>query len=204
MIVVDIEMSGTDILKNGIWQIGAIDTDDPEKYFLDECRIDDDEETDDEAMSACNFTEERLRDKNKQSQKELLDKFFTWCEYSKIKNCICQGPQVDTAFLKAKASKHNVKYPFHWRAFDLHSMASLKYKEIYGHILISDNHSDMSLAKIIFFCGMKDNRTGHNALEDAKLTAECFVRIVYGKKFLKEFEDYEIPAYLQQIGEIKC
>lgn len=201
MIVVDIEMSGTDILKDGIWQIGAIDTDDSEKYFLDECRIDDDEETNDEAMLVCGVTEEYLRNKNKQSQKELLEKFFRWCESSKIKNFICQGPQVDAAFLRAKASKHSVRYPFHWRAYDLHSMASLKYKDIYGHIPTSGDHSDMGLHNILFFCGMSDNRKEHNALEDAKLTAECFMRIVYGKKFLKEFEDYGLPEYLQQIGD---
>ena len=28
----------------------------------------------------------------------------------------------------------------------------------------------------------------HNALEDAKLTAECFSRLVYGKEFLPEFK----------------
>ncbi len=37
----------------------------------------------------------------------------------------------------------------------------------------------------------------HNALTDAKLTAECFSRIVYGKNLLEEFKKFPIPEYLR-------
>lgn len=76
-------------------------------------------------------------------------------------------------------------------------MASLKFLQVRGSLLIKDNVSDMSLSNIIRFCGMEDKRVNHNALEDTKLTAECFARIVYGKKLLREFDEYEIPEYLK-------
>jgi DNA polymerase III epsilon subunit-like protein len=199
MIVVDIETSGLDFLKNGIWQIGAIDTDDSDKIFLEECRIDEDEVADVEALNVCGVTEEYIRSKHKQSQKELLKRFFDWCDVSETKNFICQNPQFDTVFLKSKATKHNLRYPFHFRAFDLHSIASLKYKEIYGELAIEKGFSNMGLSNILFFCGMRDERDKHNALEDAKLTAECFCRIVYCKTFLKEFEQYPLPKYLEEL-----
>jgi DNA polymerase III subunit epsilon len=197
MIVVDIETSGVDFLKNGIWQIGAIDINNPESTFLEECRIDDDETAESEALDVCGVSEEYVRSKHKQSQKELLEKFFEWCKKSKVKNYICQNPQFDTSFLRVKAGKHGVKYPFHYRAYDLHSIASLKYKDVYDELPIERGFSNMNLTNILFFCGMKDERDKHNALEDAKLTAECFIRLVYCKTFLKEFEQYPLPKYLE-------
>ena len=201
MIVLDIEASGSDFLRNGIWQIGALDLDNPKNCFLDECRIDDDELCTQEALSVIDKTEKYLRDPKNQSEKELLEKFFRWCDKSISKNFLCQGPQFDVGALKAKASKYGLKYPFHWRAFDLHSIAGLRYHQLNGEFLMKksrkDMHSDMSLTNILKFCGMKDNRAAHNALEDCKLTAECFFRIVYGKNLLKEFNGYPIPEYLK-------
>ena len=198
MIVVDIETSGLDFLKNGIWQIGAIDTDDPERIFLDECKIDEEDIVTLEALNLCGITEEYIRSKSKQSQKELLEKFFAWCMKAKVRNFICQNPQFDFSFMKCKADKYGMKMPVHFRCFDTHSIASLKYKEIYGNLPIDAESSNMGLPNVLFFCGMKDNRDKHNALEDAKLTAECFFRIVYCKTFLKEFEQYSIPKYLEE------
>jgi DNA polymerase III epsilon subunit-like protein len=198
MIVVDIETSGINFLKNGIWQIGAIDSDNPERIFLDECRIDDDETAEIKALDVCGVSEEHIRSKHKQSQKELLEKFFTWCMDTKVRNFICQNPQFDFSFIKCKAEKYGLKMPVHFRCFDTHSIASLKYKEIYGELPIEGGFSNMGLPNVLFFCGMQDNRDKHNALEDAKLTAECFHRIVYGKNFLKEFEQYPVPKHLMQ------
>jgi DNA polymerase III epsilon subunit-like protein len=199
MIVVDIETSGLDLLNNGIWQIGAIDTDDPDRQFLEECRIDDNESAEQEALDVCGVSTEYVRSKHKISQKELLKKFFEWCQDSRIKTFVCQHPQFDAAFLRAKALKHEIVYPFQFRAYDLHSIASLKYLEVYGELPLEGGFSNMNLSNILFFCGIQDKRDKHNALEDAKLTAECFIRILYGKNFLKEFEQYSVPQHLKQL-----
>jgi DNA polymerase III epsilon subunit-like protein len=198
MIAVDIETSGTDFLRNGIWQIGAIDTDDSERTFLDECRIDDDDTLTQEALDICGITEEQIRSKHKQSQKELLEKFFEWCNGAKVKNFLCHNPQFDFAFIKIRADKYGLGMPVHFRCYDTHSIASLRYSQLYGHLPIEDARSAMTLTNVLFFCGMKDERDKHNALEDAKLTAECFYRIVYCKTFLKEFEQYQLPRYLEE------
>jgi len=68
-IVVDLETSGLDLVKSGIWQIGAVDLNTMEEFF-DEARIDDEDEINDGALKVIGKTEEELRDKNKQSQKE--------------------------------------------------------------------------------------------------------------------------------------
>ncbi|UZE93837.1 MAG: 3'-5' exonuclease [Candidatus Pacearchaeota archaeon] len=213
MIVLDIETSGVDFLKCGIWQIGAVDLKNPKNQFLEESRIDNEDIVTEGSMKVTGKTEEEMRDENKQIQKELLERFFDWCKKAKIKNFICQNPQFDTTFLKLKASKYGLEYPFHHRAFDTHSIASLKYKQVKGKFLIEESNgqfcSGLTFTKIIEFCGVEDKRrlmkdgeivkegSPHNALTDAKLTAECFSRIVNGKNLLEEFKKFPIPKYLK-------
>lgn len=196
MIVVDIETSGGPALdKYGIWQIGAIDLETGEE-FLDECRIDDDEEIKEEALHICGKTEEGLRDKNKKSQKEMIKNFLKWVEKRKSKNIACLHPQFDIAFLWIKMNKYNLNskylgFPDYQRFFDLHTIAQIVYHNRTGKYLMKDDHSDMGLRNILGMFGIKDERRGrangkfsggkpHNALDDAKLEAECF------KKLMKE------------------
>lgn len=207
MIVLDIETSGLDNVKCGIWQIGAIDLDTIEE-FIDECKIDDEDKIEEEALKVGGKTEEELRDKNKQSQKELLENFFEWVEKRKIKNFVCQSPQFDVAWINIKANKYGLKIPFHHRAFDLHSIAQVKFYELNNKFSIENNKSDLDLNKIIKFCGLDIKRLEirerkiigedkpHNALEDAKLTAECFSRLIYGKNLFPEYSKFEIPEEL--------
>ena len=198
MIVVDIETSGINFANSGIWQIGAIDSDAPDNFFIGECRIEENDIVMEESLRVNNITEESLRDSTKISQKELLQKFFEWCRGVKIKNFVCQNPQFDYAFIRLKAEKYGLDIPVHFRCFDLHSIAGMKYLELNKRLLLRNDYSDMGLPNILNFCGMQDNRKEHNALEDARLTAECFNRIMFGKKLLKEYDDYVLPSYLRR------
>ncbi len=196
MIVVDIETSGLYPERHGIWQIGALDFYNPRNTFLEESRIDDEDEATEGAAKIHGKSEEYLRNRDKQSQKQLLENFFNWTGKVDIKNCICQNPQFDIGFISYKARKYSLKLPFHYRVFDLHSIASKVYHDSHGDFLMEENHSGMGLSKTLELCGLQDNRKEHNALEDAKLTAECFSRIINGKSLFKEFSQYKIPDYL--------
>ncbi|MEN7982022.1 MAG: 3'-5' exonuclease [Nanoarchaeota archaeon] len=200
-IVVDLEMSGIDFVKCGIWQIGAIDLETKEEFF-DECRIDDEDKYldggDKPLIEVIGKTEEELRDSNKQSQKELLEKFFNWVKTRKMKTLVCQNPTFDIGFLWTKSKKYRLEIPFHHRSFDTHSIAHTKYFEMKKEFLIEDkDFSELGLKNILKMCGMEDNRKAHNALEDAKLTAECFSRLMFGEKLLKEYSEFEIPEELK-------
>jgi DNA polymerase III subunit epsilon len=198
MIIVDIETSGLDFEKSGIWQIGAIELENPENSFLEEGRIDEDDMINPDSLRIIGKTEINLRDDNKKSQSELLESFFRWARTIKNNDCICQNPQFDWSFLSIKANKYGLEFPFIHRCYDLHSIAQLKYFELKGRFLIKNNISDMGLSKILIFIGMRDERKEHNALEDAKLTAECFSRIVYGKNLIDLYKDFKIPPYLKE------
>ncbi len=212
-VVVDIEASGGNPLEHGIWQIGAIDLNTMEE-FLEESKIDDEDKVAEEALMIIGKTEEELREKNKQTQKELLKKFFKWLETRKMKNLLCHLPEFDQGFLRKKMLKYFKEDPF-WpdfhRAFDLHTIAQVKFFELNGKFLTKeDNNSDMGLKNILKLCGMNDERRAvregkisregkpHNALEDAKLTAECFSRLMYGKNLFPEFSKFEIPKELKK------
>lgn len=210
MIVLDIETSGLSPQKNGIWQIGALDISNPENTFLEESNIDNEDELSPDALKVIGKKENDLRNSKKQSQKELIKRFFFWTQNIKIKNPICQNPQFDLSFLQNKADKYSLEMPIPHRAFDLHSIASFKHYQIKKEFPIKENKSAMNLSKILELCGINDERIQlinkeiikqgkpHSALKDAKLTAECFSRIVYKKKLLPEFAKFEIPMELTQ------
>lgn len=214
MIVLDMESSGLDSGKCGVWQIGAIEVENPSNQFLQESRIDDEDEILPEALELIGKTEAELRDKNKQSQKQLILNFLEWI--SKIQNrVIIEQGGLDILLLQNKAMRYGFRQEFlkiaGHRAVDLHTLAQTKYLRVYGGFDLIDGKSGMSLKKILGFCGMTDRRksvgenlqvsekgTPHNALEDAKLTAECFSRLVYGKNLMEEFKEFPIPSYLMQ------
>ena len=210
-IVMDLETSGLHPNNNGIWQIGAVDLSNPEKVFSDESSIDDEDLVEEEALKVIGKTEDELRNPNKQSQKEMIEKFLSWVEVRPFRCFLCQNPQFDIGFLWNKAKKYGLKKTFNYRAFDLHSIAQTKYFEVHGKLLTRDDgSSDMNLTSILEFCGMPDKRikvnngevaeegNPHNALEDARLTGECFYRLMFGENLFEEYKKYEIPKYLKK------
>ena len=112
MIVIDIETSGNFYPeKNGIWQIGAIEFENPNNSFLQEARIDDEDNIEDGALKVTGKTIEELRDKNKQSQKQLLENFFLWVSKIQNKTFVAHNTPFDYGFLflRAKISKPPTK-----------------------------------------------------------------------------------------------
>jgi len=209
-IVLDFETSGLDLNTSGIWQIGAIDLNNPDEFFLEEGRIDEDDLIDNNALEVVGKTEEELRDKNKQSQKQLFEMFLSWFEKRTSKNFLCQNPQWDVSWLIIRIKKYGLRRNFHHRSFDLHSIAQIKYKEVMGEFLIDNDHSGMNLSSILGFCGLKEKRKimknekviqegkPHDALEDCKLEGECFSRLVYGENIFPEFKEFEVPEVLRK------
>ena len=207
MIVVDLETSGLDHVKCGIWQIGAFDLSNKEEFFQ-EARIDEEDIVQKDALMVIGKTEEQLRVTNKQTQKQLLENFFKWYSKRKNKVFIAQNPQFDFSFLDIKSKKYGLKLPFGYRALDLHSVAAFKYMQLNGKFLIEKENSGMSLSGILKFCGLKDPRRiigkgkiikegkSHSALGDVRLEAECFSRLVFGENLFSEYSKFPVPDLL--------
>ena len=212
MIVLDIETSGLDTGKCGIWQIGAINLETREE-FLEEGRIDEEDKVEEGALRVTGKTEEELRNEKKQSQKQLILNFLEWVKNFQTKIIIGQNIGFDMMFMQTKCIRYGIQKELREtigsKGLDTYTIAQIKHLEKKGNYSLKENGvGDMSLGKVLEFCGLVDNRmelsgtkvvkkgTPHNALEDCKLEAEAFSRLIFGKNLLPEFKEFEIPDYL--------
>lgn len=56
-----------------------------------------------------------------------------------------------------------------------------------------DGYSGLNSDFIFKYVGITEERGEHDALEDAKLTAEAISRLAYGKQLLEEYKQFPIP-----------
>ncbi len=211
MIIVDIETTGVNFWENGIVSIGALYFYNPEIQFYEECRIDEEDIITEEALKINGFSREEITDKKKQSQKELVRNFLEWLEKQETK--MLAGHNVgffDLNFIKTKAKKYDINIKTGYKSLDLCSVAQARHFQINGKFLLDDHKENgMNLPKVLNFCGMRDERIeikdgklinqgkSHNALEDCKLEAECFSRLLSGKELFEKYSKFPIPEYLK-------
>jgi len=91
MIVVDGEMSGLNPKKNSLVSLGAVDFDNPDRIFYEECRVWGGSEIDPEALAVNGFSEVEVTDVNKQSLEELAQKFYEWIKPIKDRTICAQN-----------------------------------------------------------------------------------------------------------------
>jgi len=78
MIVVDIETSGTDPYKHSILSIGAVDFSNAERFFYQECKIEEGKIFEEEALKINGFSEKQIKDPNKKDLESILKDFIIW------------------------------------------------------------------------------------------------------------------------------
>jgi len=198
MIVLDIETTGLNPFKHGIVSIGALEFENPDNQFYQEAYIDDEMEIDPESLAIIGFSEEYLRDQTRQTPFVLMKSFIDWMET--IEDRTPAGLHVagfDLQFLAAASDRLNLNWPLGHRSVDLHSA-------FYNYLKTNDPESftlknqraNIYGGLIQKYCGLDVIPRPHNALIDAKWEAECFSRLLYGKKLLPDFADRPVPSYL--------
>lgn len=193
MIIVDVESSGVDPNKNSLVSVGAIDFDNPENRFYEECRIWDGAHIEDEALAVNGFTRGQITDQKKQTDRELVGKFLKWMETCQEHTIAGQNPSFDRDFLMYTAYRYHINWPLAHRTIDLHSIAYFHMIKRGIEIPIENKHSKVNLTSIIKYVGIDMERGTHNALEDTLLEAECLSRLIYNKPLLPEYEKFAIP-----------
>ncbi len=203
MIVVDVETTGNDPKKHSIVSIGAVDFNNPENCFYEECRAWDgaeiwhgDENYPLSIFDINGFTEEQIRDPNKKSPGEIISLFISWTDNCKEKTLAGHNTFFDIDFLKDSAMRYGIKWSFGVRNVDLHSLGYTHHMRKGFDIPIRKNRTDLTTDKIFNYVGLPEEPKPHNALVGAKMEAEAISRLVYGKPLLKEFEKYAVPEYL--------
>lgn len=195
MLILDVEASGTEYDTHSIIALGALDLRNPDNRFYEECRIWDGAHIMEGAREVHGMSDEEITDPNKQSEAELIEKFFTWTESLEDKTLGGQNVSFDRDFVKAAAERAGLNYNFAYRTVDSHSLAWMHMIKRGEEPPIDPEHkrSALNLDAVLNYCGIPEEPMPHNALTGAISHTEVIHRLLYGKKLLPEFEQYDLP-----------
>ena len=195
MLILDIEATGTNPQVHSILSIGAIDFDTPTRQFYGECRRFDGAHIMDGALEVNGFTEAEVDNVHKITETELIIQFIEWTQECRDRTLAGQNVSFDRNCLVAACDRANMQFDFPYRTLDTHTMC-------YMHMIkrgitppFDEQHkrTALNLNSILNYCGIPSEPNPHNALTGAKCHAEVASRLLYNKKLLPEFTQYEIP-----------
>lgn len=196
MLVTDCEMTGLEPTQHSIVSVGCVDLDNPSRQLYEECRMWDGAKVEDEALAVNGFTREQIADPKKQTEGELVQKFIAFSEGMQDTTIAGQNVFTDLYFLQnaAKRAGHTA-WPFAHRIIDIHSLAyeHMVKRGVTPPLNPEKRHSALNLDAALQYCGIPEEPRPHNALTGAKCNAEVISRLLYDKKLLPEFEQYDIP-----------
>lgn len=195
MIILDVEASGTVPSVHSIVSIGAVDFDNPTNRFYEECQIWSGAHIMDGALEVNGFTEAEIKDPEKATEAEIVGRFLDWTDGCKDQTLCGQNPSFDREFVRAACARAKYDWPLAYRTVDTHSLCWM-------HVIKSGaeppvdperKRSNLNLDAILNYCGIPEEPHPHNALTGALCHAEVASRLLYDKKLLPEFEQFEIP-----------
>lgn len=194
MLIVDVEASGTEHWKHSIVSVGALDIKNPTNRFYEECRVWDGAHIMEGALQVNGFTEAEIKDPKKQSEADLIHSFLHWSESVEERTIAGQNPSFDRDFLKSAAERAgHTDWPFAYRTIDVHTLAYMHMVGKGKQPPVIHRRSALDLDAILNYVGIPAEPTPHNALTGALSHAECISRLLYGRKLLPEFMEFEIP-----------
>ena len=195
MIVLDIEATGVNHQKHSILSLGALDYNNPSNRLYLECRAWEGAHMEDEALAVCGFTREEATDPTKQTEAQLIAQFLTWADDIEDQTFLGQNVSFDRDYVQAACERAGYNYPFAHRTVDTHTIAYMHYILHGKEVPIAKRHSALNIEAVCAYIGIPGEPEPHNALTGALTHAEMFSRLVYGKKLLPEFDQYEVPTF---------
>ncbi|MBY0110428.1 hypothetical protein K2Y00_00250 [Patescibacteria group bacterium] len=194
MIVIDIEATGVNPQKNSIVSLGALDLDNPENQFYDECRVWEGAHVETKALAVNGFSEEEIADPTKKTEAELVKAFIAWAmDRVEERTIAAQNVSFDHDMLRMACQRAGIEFPFAKRTIDVHTLVWTHMK-VKGKIPpVAHNHSAIDMTYALSYCGLPPEPRPHNALTGAFCHAEVISRIAYNRKLLPDFDTYDIP-----------
>ncbi len=195
MLILDIEASGTNYDKHSIVSIGAVSFEDPAKRFYGECKIWEGAHVMDGALEVNGFTEAEITDETKKTEAELVIEFMEWTQHLADRTLTGQNVSFDRDMLRAGTERAGQNWTLAYRTLDTHTMCWMHIIKSGGTPPVDPQHkrSALNLDMVLNYCGIPEEPHPHNALTGALCHAEVTSRLLYDKKLLPEFEQYEIP-----------
>jgi DNA polymerase III epsilon subunit-like protein len=125
---------------------------------------------------------------------DLTHAFLHWSESVDERTLAGQNVSFDRDFLKAASERAgHTEWPFAYRTIDTHTLC---YIHMVQHGLqppVKHRRSALDLDAVLNYCGIPEEPSPHNALTGALSHAEVIARLLYGRKLLPEFIEFEIP-----------
>jgi DNA polymerase-3 subunit epsilon len=197
MISLDVESSGLDPRTCSIVSLGALDTDDPNNQFYDECRVWEGAEINDQALEVNGFSREELGPQSqKKSEAELIRDFVAWAtDRPQNRTLLAQNVPFDLGFVQQACKRAGIESPFAHRALDLHTLCwmHMTMTGTQPPVDIEKHRTAINLTAVLAYCGLPEEPAPHNALTGALCHAEAFARMAYNQKLLPDFSTFEIP-----------
>lgn len=195
MIVIDIEASGTNYAKHSIVSLGALDIDNPTNRFYGECRIWEGAHVNPESLAINDMTEADITNPDKITEGELVRQFMEWSQHMADRTLAGQNVSFDRDFLKAACEREGLPWELAHRTIDTHSLCYMHmvHRGITPPLDAQHKRTALNMDAVLNYCGIPEEPDPHNALTGALCHAEIIARLLYGKKLLPEFEQYDIP-----------
>lgn len=193
MIVIDVEATGVVYHKHSIISIGAIDFENPDRQFYEECRIWDGAEINDQSLAITGFSREEVTDPQRKTEGEIVRAFLAWTTETHNRTLAGQNVSFDRDYIKAAAEREGLDYDLAHRTIDTHTLAYMHHVKRDLPIPIEKNRTGLNLEYVARYCGIPEEPEPHNAFTGAMVHAEVIARLLYDKKLLPEFQDHEIP-----------
>ena len=192
---------------HGIVSIGAVEFEDPNRNFYMEPQLNHEKQVDSGAVEYNGFTEWEMRNTSRPSLNRVLKNFKKW--YERCHEISLAGHnigQFDYGFLRKAFEEAKIDWPFGNGVVDLRTDYIGYCKRNGIHIPIEKKRLKAHLDDILEFVGLtrrpdvKKSKKKHNALEDARATAEAYARLIYGAHLIKEYSECPIPDGFVHLG----
>lgn len=200
MIVVDVETTGLVPGKHAIVSIGAVDFDKPERQFMAECRIDQQTAVDPGALAVNGYTQSQIEDQTKPTLARITNDFLDWSRAAENKTLAGHNVAFDIGMLRAACSAAGAQWPFGWQALDLYSVA-FGVMKCAGSLPLAAGLTRIKADMVHEYTGLPPEPKPHQAITGAKMEAESFSRLIFGKNLLAEYRQYPLLDYLKVIEQ---
>ena len=193
MIVLDVETTGTEPTKHSLVSIGALDFNNPQDQFYAECRIWDGAHVDPVALTVNGFTEAEIRDPAKETEAEIVARFYAWLQNKQNHTIAGQNPSFDLGFVLAAGQRAGLNISLPRRTVDLHTLAYFHIVHRGLEIPLKNSRTNIDSDYIMAYVGIPTEPKPHKALNGAIWEAEAFARIFRDKPFLEQFVQFPVP-----------
>ncbi|MES2214173.1 MAG: exonuclease domain-containing protein [Patescibacteria group bacterium] len=194
MIILDVETTGIDPLRHSLVAIAALDFDDPEERFFEECKIWEGAEIDEKALIINGLSPEELVYDEKKTEADIVQNFIDWVCTRRDTTIGGQNPFFDVSFINAAAERAGKTSPLHHRTVDMHTLAWAHMQKRGLVPPVNDKkHSDLGSDAIMTYVGLPPEPKPHVGLNSPVWECEAIHRLLFNKTKLEEFEKYPIP-----------